>query len=361
MNFLQLRIDSTIEKKGRKKMKTLEKKVEFNLRVALLIVLPFFIFSCLALSLVFAENNLEAHVTIVPTTKVDCKPDTLIAGSSVEWINCFIEMSNADVHNINVNTVKLGITTKVCSVFADPSTFSVADFNHDGKLEAFVRFNRLVADTNCFNPLSSTTTFTLVISGLVSGIPFSGTDSLLYTKTCQDVFVQQMQANTTSTESGKIITLASQSVDLNKYSAKSSSLNGFFTCRNTTSNIPRLIGDMKFFSTGTLTEPVHITWIPGLDFVYYKKTPVRIAAVLTTFDNCVATSNPVNVECVGKGAVYVDKDQPFSRETINLDTMRVTINGNTATVKGGHVFNDIIDVENLQVSKVTIKPAIPKI
>ena len=57
-----------------------ERKVELNLfdkRVVLLMVLPFFIFSYLALAGVFAQNDVEAEVTVAPVAIINCIPDVL--------------------------------------------------------------------------------------------------------------------------------------------------------------------------------------------------------------------------------------------------------------------------------------------
>lgn len=329
----------------------LEKKVEFNLRVAMVLLLPLFIFSYLALSSVFtnAQNNIEASVAVAPVTHIECVPNTLVVGSSAQWINCFIKFDDADVNDIDFSTVKLSISSNLaCGVFADSAHFITAD----GR--AFVRFSRSAMDLNCFHPPPSTPQFTLVLSGfLLNDLPFSGTDSLLYITTCQNAHVHQLQANTTTT-SGQINTLSGQSFDLSAYSPRTYSLNGFFDCRN-----GRIIGEMKFFTKGTITE--HITIFNyRLPRVFDKKRPIQISVIFTTMDNCVADS-ATHFECTGKGLLFFDKEQPFSRERIELQNLRVEVTNGKGTIQGGDVFNDKVDISNLVVSKVTIRPSIPKI
>jgi len=313
--------------------------------------LPTILFILLSVSYVVSSDNaqIQATVFIRPVAHLQCMPDSLTVGSSVEWISCFLVIDNADVHNVDISTVKLGIlpVKPGCELNPDLNNVNIID-NH----RMFVRFSRSIADASCFGPPVSETTFTLVLNGKVSGFSFAPTDSLLYIKTCQDAHVHQLQANTTTT-GGQINTLSGESFDLSKYSPRTYSLNGYFDCRNN-----RIIGEMKFFTTGTLLEQRKIFNTP-LPHVFDKKRPVQVSAIFTTLDNCFADS-PTHFECTGKGLLFFDKEQPFSRERIELATLRVEVSGTKAKIQGGDVFNDKIDVSDLIVSKMSVKSSLPK-
>jgi len=335
----------------------MKEKVREKFRVSkkwVALALPALLFLLLSVSHVLSQSNSQiiAQVFVRPATKVSCSPETLIVGSSVTWINCIITIDNADVHNINPSSVTLGLlpAQSGCNVLNDLNTFNVIDSHN-----AFVRFSRSTADSNCFLPLPANPTFTVSISGTVGGFQFSATTPLNYIRTCQDAHVHSFQANTTA-GSGTILALNAPNFDLSKYSARTYSLNGFFDCRNN-----KIIGDMKFFTTGTINEPIIINWIPSyLNKLFVKKIPVQISVIFSTLDNCFADSTS-HMECSGKGTIFIDKEQPFQRTRIDVSNIFVEVNGRNATVKAGQVFNDVLDVENLFVSKVTIKPSIPKI
>lgn len=317
--------------------------------------LPLLILLLLSASYVLSQSNsqIQATVSVKPVAKVICTPSTLLVGSSVQWISCIINIDNADVNNIVHSSVTLGLlpAKNGCDVPVNLTTFNVLDSHH-----AFVQFNRLASDSGCFLPLpNSPTDFVLDISGTVGGFPFSATTDLTYVQTCQDAHVHTMQANTT-TGSGTILALNAPGFDLSKYTSQSFNLNGFFDCRNN-----KIIGDMEFFAHGTLTEKIQTTWLPSFITNFFtKKTPVQISAVFSTLDNCFADS-ATHMECIGKGVVFVDKEQPFQRTRIPVNNIFVEVNGRNATVEAGQVFNDVLNVQNLFISKVTIKPSIPKI
>ena len=343
-------------------MKKMEKKVELNLRVAIILLLPLFIFSYLALAGVMAQNGngneVEAEVTVAPVATINCIPDALFVGSSVSSIICQLEFTNADVNDIDLSTVELD-TSDGCflPVPADQGFFTVIND------VAHVRFDRNTADANCFGPPASATDFILLISGVVGGFPFSGADGLDYLVRCQDGHVHNMLWNVTAKNTarapgGIINTLDIASFDLSQYSPDSFSLNGFFDCRPS----GRIVGNMKFFTKGSVTEEIfRFRFWSSEPIIFYKKVPVQISAVFDTLDNCVASTDPTHVECVGRGTLFIDREQPFKRERISLDNIRVEINGNTATVQGGEIFNDILDVDRLDVSKIKIKASLPKI
>jgi len=315
------------------------------------LTLPLLTFLLLSMSYTVSTSDnaeIEAKVSLIPAGHINCVPNVLVAGSSAQWIICRIDLEGADVHNIDVNTVRLGRTGSSCSIPADTTHFIISDGH------AFARFNRNAADIHCFLPIPGTTEFQLVVSGNVGTFPFSGKDSLLYLKSCRETgHVHEMLANV-STYGGKINTLKGKTFDLDKYKPRTFSLNGFFDCRSNN----RIVGDMKFFTSGILLEPTDINFL-GLHFTYNKQRPVQISVIFDSLDNCYANKTPY-FECFGKGTLFIDKEQPFKRERIDLDVLRVESDGKTASIQGGKYFNDIIDVDNLVVSKVTVRPSLLK-
>jgi hypothetical protein len=220
----------------------------------------------------------------------------------------------------------------------------------------FVRFSRSEGDSRCFGPPTSTTDFVLVLSGVAGGIPFSGEDDLHYIVSCRDGHVHNLLANVSSI-GGDINKLEGGNFfDPSKYSPKTYSLNGFFDCRPS----GRIVGDLKFFTKGTLTEPTILLGRFMLPHIFDKKRPVQISVAFDTLDNCAGEKNPLSWECVGKGTLFIDKEQPFQRIRIALDFISVEVNGNVAHIQGIGSSTILVDVDNLQVSKVTIRDSLPK-
>lgn len=334
-------------------------EIELSKRRLVLIAIPFLIFSFLALAATFAQENIDATVAVAPIAHLDCVPDVLFVDSSVQWINCFITIDNGDVNDIDPSSVHLGVLSNSCNIPADLNNFIVQDTHR-----VFVRFSRNAADSSCFGPPTSTTDFTLVVSGLLNNLPFAPTDDLLYLKSCSEGHVHQLLANV-STNAGKINVLNTNSLSLDAYTPKRFSLNGFFDCRPS----GRIIGDMKFFTSGTFKEEVELKLFSWKIKLFNRIRPVQISVVLETLDNCFGVPEPTSnkpttatfMQCIGKGTLFIDKEQPFGRERISLNNLMIQINGTKATIKGGNIFNDKIDVDNLVVSKTNIKLSLPKI
>jgi len=323
-------------------------KIKTRKNMVALLLLPVLFLFLISFSNAQNQVQISANINVNPSAQIQCVPNVLVAESNAQWIICKIELDGADVHNIDANTVRLGRTGSGCSIPADTSYFIISDGH------AFARFNRNAADIHCFLPIPGTTEFQLVVSGNVGTFPFSGKDSLLYLKSCRETgHVHEMLANV-STYGGKINTLKGKTFDLDKYKPRTFSLNGFFDCRSNN----RIVGDMKFFTSGILLEPTDINFL-GLHFTYNKQRPVQISVIFDSLDNCYANKTPY-FECFGKGTLFIDKEQPFKRERIDLDVLRVESDGKTASIQGGKYFNDIIDVDNLVVSKVTVRPSLLK-
>jgi hypothetical protein len=349
-------------------MREVKEKVRIA-KIGVALVLPMLIFALLSVSFVQATTvnpsttsitssaQITATVSLNPGARVTCAPTVLVVGSSVQWIVCSIELDGANVNTINVNTVTLGTATSACSIPADTNFFAIGDANNNGIKDASVRFSRSAADANCFGTITSPKTFQLVIAGKTSSnFPFKGASPLLYFTSCEGFHVDVTQTNSSSLL-GRINLIKPTDpsfFDQSKFTPTKFSINGFFDCRN-----QRLLGNMNFDTKGYLSEPYTIKFL-GIPITLQKRRSVTISVVFTTLDNCFSNSTPY-IECTGKGVMIIDKQEPFERERINLDTVRVEINKGLGKIQGGKFFNDIIDIDKMFGSRIRIKPSIPKI
>ena len=315
-----------------------------NKRVALL-VLPFLIFSYLALSISLAQNNIDAEVRVSPSSIIECEPDVLTVGSNVTWINCFITFENADLNEIDLSTVKLTITGCAQSITADQSFFLIDDFLGNGEDQAMVRFSRALADPNC---LTISGTKSLQVSGnLNNGIPFSGPDSIQVEKLTTTVFAAYERNKPPPTP--EIVTI--KDFDLSSYQPQSIVFNGFFTVKKDS----KISGTNAFYTSGNIVSQRTIWFLGFIPYTITEKTPYSIAAAFDKYTDCSAIKETKRLHCEGNGSLMIvnQKTGQYSRKVIPF--LRFDVIDGVVLFEGGNVWNDMISVRNIPLNNIRIR------
>lgn len=126
-------------------------------------------------------------VTVSPIhATVDCNPSTLNLMSNGKWITCYIEIKDADIKNIDINTVELSYNGIGVSAVNDPKYGFVAnesgyitDEDGDGIVERMVKFDKASVEALFSGPVDPAT---LMVSGKVIentvDADFEGSDSI---------------------------------------------------------------------------------------------------------------------------------------------------------------------------------------
>jgi hypothetical protein len=287
-----------------------------------------------------SDNGIPASAAVSTIPRIDCKPDEIIIGNKLKWLNCFIEIPNADVSQINLSTVKLSVIGKTGSVYADRIFFHLDDYDLDGIQDLQVRFNNTEVNNTFFSSVTNTTLFTLSIDGLVYTLPFFDTDSLFLVKSGDFDFARFVQVNSTLPNKGTIIKL--DEIDLTKFVPKIINFNGAFT------NIgdPKILGHSSLNIRGTVEEK--------LLFIFKRKVPVLITAIFKDYDNCFLDKNIKRMHCEGNGVLAIRNERTGNITRVELPNLIFEIKNGKATVEGGMFWNDIVNVNNMPM-KIRIK------
>lgn len=297
-----------------------------------------------------AQNqvNIPAIINVNPSATIVCEPHVLSIGSGVQWINCFIELDGADVNNIDISTVRLGVVGLSGKIPADTSFGKViGDFDHDGKPDLQVRFSRATADSLWFSKSLPPKDFTLALGGNVGVFSFGGNDIIQIVQRCSTGKVKYTQIGLLKADKptkGNLNVI--DDVDLSIYSQEFSHFSGFFLCRD------RLIGNAAFYTTGYLNVPKTANFF-RIPIKYIDKQPVRISVLFDKFDDCVGNSNKVH--CSGSGKLIIWNEGTREWDGFDLKTLRFDIVNGKAKIEGGNFWNDILSVENIQMGRITIK------
>jgi hypothetical protein len=322
-------------------------------RVALLL-LPVFVFLLYAsVSYALVNSQIHAIVTLYPSAKVDCKPDILTVGSSVQWINCFTELEGADVHDINPANVQLTVLGKLGSVPADPFFSQFDDFNSDGKTEIMLRFSRSSADTAWFNSLTQNTNLTFNLIGSVNNFPFSGTSPILVVKTTTYSLVEYSQLNAPAIGDAKINWLYGPDwFNYKNYTPSYLHFSGYFY-KGMYKGTSRFFGISSFYSKGyvTVERTVHY-WF--FDQKITEQQPVTISVIMNSYYDCYADKGTKNVHCEGPAQLIISKDRTGIQYTTDLPNFRFDIKNYKATLEGGKIWNEVIKVSDITMTRINI-------
>ncbi|MEM7825162.1 MAG: hypothetical protein QXO27_04285 [Candidatus Aenigmatarchaeota archaeon] len=299
----------------------------------------------------YAQNkqNINAYVLIIPSSKIECKPNVLTINSTIKWINCFIELIGANVEDIPLSDLRLGVIEKPGLISPDLTFSHIDDFDSDGVLDLQIRFNRSLADINWFNETNTTTLFNLVLTGTVDGFPFSGNDILLLVKSSpfQQAHYHPMDSQlTVPEETIKYI----EGIDLSKYEPKKSAFSGFFVSRGD----PEIFGINNFYSEGFIKIPRKVKLL-FFNVTVYDKQPVTISAIFKKYDDCYADNVSKNVYCQGSGILLVRNHKIEKTTRYNLDILRFEIRNYTAKLEGGKYWNDMIRIDGVKIKMIRIK------
>lgn len=102
----------------------------------------------------------------------DLKPDTLNVNSNGKVVTGYIELpAGFDVASIDLSSVALKIDGVSIPALAAPS--AVGDYDGDGVLDLMVKFDAALVKAQADEGIEAMT-----VSGMVSGIPFAGTDNV---------------------------------------------------------------------------------------------------------------------------------------------------------------------------------------
>jgi hypothetical protein len=323
-------------------MKTTLKKVGMGVGIPVLVFLFF-------VSVIYADSmdQITATITVHPSAENECYPDALVIGSNSTWIYCLIELTGADVNNINVNTVKLGLTTSSCSVPADPTFFFVNDFDRDGVEDALVRFSRAAADTNCFGPPASTTDFELLVTGEVGEFPFSGTDDLLYFKPPSMQFSRHFQLGAINSLQGKMHNYTG--INLTTYSPSNLHFAGYALCTGD----PNCSGFSAFYSQGRQAVPVtfKLFGVPvTINTFRFVQTTFRIQ----DYRQCFIDPIIKIIDCEGEGLIVVSYGNGTQFRKI-LPFAHFHVENFKALIEGGNNFSDEVFIGNVPVNIMRIR------
>jgi len=316
-------------------------------------MLPLFIFSLLASSIVLAQTGIDASVSVKPIPGIQCKPDVLTINSKVEWIYCFLSFENAPSSDIDLSTVYLSVDGKPGSILADQSYFHLGDFLNVGGEQAIVRFSRADADSNWFlePPIPPSRTFTLTVSGNLktSGFAFSGKDTILVKKTAEKTFVAYTPFNIS--KSGTILKF--EGLDLDKYVPRYNNFNGHFNMGGD----PTISGINGFYSSGTISTPYTFNFL-GIDITLFKKVTYQLAALFEKYDDCsIVEAVPIKnskVHCEGSGALIIVNQNTGQYIRKVMETMRFDIEDGKALVEGGHIWNDMFSVKDISIRYIRV-------
>lgn len=319
----------------------MKEEMNVQLSVAIGLVLFFVLFSFASAN----NNDILATLQVATASKIDCKPDSLTIGSNLEWINCFIELENADVSDIDLSTVKLEVVGKVGEVFADPSFSNFDDFDFDGEPDLQVRFDReMVVDTFFFD-VFATTPFTLEVSGMIGAFDFSGTDPLLLVKPPQKLFTRFI-VNSTISKQSKVNNLPV--VNLSKFQLSSVSFDGYFLSEGD----PVLRGMSRVYVRGNLFVEKTIRLIL-FNFTFTERQPILATAFITTYEDCSVTDSE-NVYCEGTGFVLGENKKTGERFREELNKMIVEIKNRRGKLEGGEFWNDIFSATNIPIETIRV-------
>jgi hypothetical protein len=317
-------------------------KNEKNVKLGIAILLPL-IFFFASVSYVISQQDIPATLSVVPSSTIECKPDVLTKNSNLQWINCFIEFSNAPVSSIDITTVQLSVVSLTGDINAAPSFFIIGDFDHDGVPDAQVRFNRTLADQLWFNSAILPTTFNLKISGKANSIPFLGSDTITVVKTPVTQFSRYIQIN--SGDGGTLNKI--EGVNLQNYAPSSIAFSGYFVSQID----PRIFGVNAFYSQGTLAVSKTINLLL-FSYTFVEKQPLTIGAFMTRYDNCFGNSTTSEVSCDGSGMLIVHNKKTGVTDTVQLNVMRFEIKNFKAKIEGGNFWNDKFSVENIPITNI---------
>lgn len=298
-----------------------------------MLLLPFILFLLLSVSYVISQQDIQANLVVVPTPiLVDCKPDEVIVGNKLKWLNCFIEIPNANVNQIDLETLRLSVTGKTGYAYADPTFSNVDDYDMDGIEDLQVRFNNTKLNDTFFSDVSTTTLFTLKINGLVSTLPFSGTDTLLLVKSSgfDKASYVRIDSDINTVTINRI-----SGIDLSKFTFVSAGFDGVFA------NIgdPKIVGGSTLYVRGELEERIL--------FIFTRKIPVLIAAIFKDYDNCFLDKEAQRMHCEGTGVLLIRNERTWDITRSIVTNLRFEIENEKATVEGGQFWNDIISVSNV--------------
>ncbi|OGI15166.1 hypothetical protein A3K63_03485 [Candidatus Micrarchaeota archaeon RBG_16_49_10] len=300
-----------------------------NLRAAL--ILP--IMALLAVATIASafqdDSDLEATIKVLPAAAVDCKPDLLSIKSNGEYVTCFIELSGAEVDEIDVPTVKLSVLGKGGSVDAELSPTFIGDYDFDGLDDLMVVFSRphviaLIGD------LDAPTDFVFVVSGYLGVFPFSGNDTVKVVEPQQITLVRYLQSGAKELEKGTVYRL--DDLDLDGSSTTLTHFSGHFF----TASDERLHGFSAFHLQGKFNVTKNINFF-GMKFKYKKEVQVKALAQLDEMEDCYAFEDMVH--CEGSGFLLLSPGGKTRMERFTFD-----IDDGKAEINGGQQYSDIFSV-----------------
>ena len=319
---------------------------KLKFRVALLLpILIFLIF----VSVSYGQNQITAHVRVVPSAKVSCSPDTLTVGSNVQWIYCFIELDGADVHDINPSNVQLTVVGKFGSVPADPFFWQFGDFDSDGKTDIMLRFSRSSADINWFNSITQTTQiFTFNLIGSVNSFPFSGTDPILVVKPGTSSSARYFQLNAPNIGNAKISWLYGPDwFNYKNYTPTYLHFSGYFYNMGGS----RLFGISAFYSEGYVNVEKTYHYLL-FDRKFIEKQPVTISVYMRSYNDCFFNPDTKDVHCEGPALLLISKDRTGIQYSTDLTSFRFDIKNYKATLEGGKIWNELIKVSDITMTHI---------
>src|SRR3989338_8902032 len=166
--------------------------------------------------------------TVVLPAMVDCRPNPLSVGSQIEWINCFIEMNEGSVNDINMSTISLAVVDKSDVSYPDLSFSHIGDYDLDSIEDLQIRFNRGEMDEKYFTDIMGEETFTFLLNvsgGISPSLLFDGITNFTVIKPPEKLFGKYM-INSTSSSKGVIHKIPH--LDLNDFNHKKTGLDCYF-------------------------------------------------------------------------------------------------------------------------------------
>lgn len=294
----------------------------------------------LAPKLVIAYENLTA---ILPAI-VDCRPNPLTVGSSIEWINCFIEINGTNVGSINITTVALSVINKSGSSFPDHSFSHLDDYDLDGQADMQIRFDRNEMDAKYFGGVIDEKMFVLNVSGGVGSKLFDGLSNFTVVKSPEKLFAKYI-VNSTSTYKGAVNRIPH--LDLSDFHLKRTGFDGYFFSLGD----PKLIGAARAVVMGEMD--VEKTVMKGEEeMTLMKKQPVVITAVMNDYDDCSASKG--KIYCEGSGWMMIANRKTGDSMKHELKKMAVSVDGKKASMQGGDFWNDVFSLTDIPIKNKKI-------
>jgi len=305
------------------------------LKIGVVLLLPILLSLALVVSVNASQkqnSDLDAHVNVFPAATIECEPDVLNLKSKGNYITCIIELSGADVKDIDISTVKLSVVGKTGSVPAELSPTYIDDSDYDGIKDMMVKFNRSQVHS-FFTGLTNPQHFNLNITGYVNGFPFWGIDNILVINPPKVKLVTYFQIDTKELSKGKINKL--DDIDLVDYTTTFTHITGYFFSDS------RLHGSAEFYFQGKVKN-----YIPFFNIPYYR--PISVSVQMDELKSCDAFNTTVH--CEGKGFLLI---KPGKK--ITLDNLIFDIQDNKATIVGGKYYSDIVSIVDIPVNVIQIK------